>query len=246
MTLPFSVVAWPGKSPARRVVLAAFCFGCAISAQAAMTLHIRLTTHVENSQGNPTARPDNTQEVQVIVGDHYLSVKSGTLETIFDFVKRRRYAIDLKAARYVDYSLFDTVGFRVTEMQSRQGLVRALAAIKLASTPVDVVYNEQALSVIAVPGEKLDATVEGGELIFAIDGKTLLRRSSVETPVGAHDAAGLATYLRYTAGGHPLVLDQLAGAHAIPAQWTLSFQDAGSRQTRRYELVSAVMEAPAN
>lgn len=236
----------PGAKFARQCLILAASFGMVTHADAALTLQLRVTTHAEASAGAPSAPVDKVVEQQVFIGANYFSVKTGPSLSIVDFSKRRRYAVDLPAARYVDYSLFDTIGFRVMEMQNRLGLAKALTAIKLASPLSDVVYNEQALSVLAGAAKKLDATIDGSEQVLAIDGKALLRRSTTGTPISASDAARFVQFLRYTAGGHPLVLDRLAAASDIPAQFTLSYQEAGGIQTRHYQILAVTMAAPAS
>jgi tetratricopeptide (TPR) repeat protein len=229
-----------------RLLLAALSFGFCMHANAALTLQMRVTSHVEAVDGASTPPPDKTQEEQVFIGAHYVAIKSEHTLSLLDFAKRRRYQVDLQAARYVDYSLHDTVGFRVMEMQNRQGLARALAAMHSNLPPYDVVYIEQALSVLASADRKLAETREGSDVVDAIDGKPLLRRSAESTPVSASDAAGFVNFLRYTAGGHPLVLDKLAAAREIPRQLTFSYREAGGRQTRRYEILSVATAAPAS
>lgn len=244
MAPAFSAVTLGGKFALQCVFIAA-SFGIAFPATAALTLQLRVTTHTEGGASAPGAPVDKIEEQQVFVGDHYFSVKTGASLSIVDFVTRRRYAVDLATGRYVDYSLFDTVGFRVMEMQNRLGLSRVLTAIDLASPLSDVVYNEQSLSVLAGPGKQLETTVHGGEQVLAIDGKTLMRRSTTGTRIGTSDAARFVQFLRYTAGGHPLVLATLAGAGDIPAQFTFSYREAGSIQTRQYEILAVTMSAPA-
>lgn len=228
------------------IVLAACCCGFSIDAHATLTLQVRVTTHVEGNKDAQDIRPDTTVEERVIVGEHYVSVGSVNNLSVLDFAKRRRYAIDPQTARYVEYSLFDTVGFRVAEMQNRRALARALAESKIDAALSDVVYNEQSLSVIAASGSKITETNDGGDVVLAIDGKVLLRRSVAGTSVSANDAAGFVKFLRYTAGGHPLVLDRLAAEQRIPQQFTFSYRDAGGRQTRHYEILSVTMSAPAS
>ena len=215
-------------------------------AHAALTLQVRVTSHTDAGPNGAAAPPDKTEEEQVVIGERYIAVTSSQHTAIFDFAKRRRYAIDLQSGRYVDYSLFDTVGFRAIELQNRQAIARAMAAARIAAPGIDAVYNEQSLSLLTGTGEHLVESTDGGDVVVAIDGKPLLRRSAAGTPVSAGDAAGFVKFLRYTFGGHPLVLDALAAGKTLPKQFTLSFRETGSSQTRRVEILALTAAAPAS
>lgn len=236
----------PGGRYTLAILLCAAGLAGSMHAHAAMTLQVRVTTHAEAGPNGSKAPPDNTEEKQVVIGARYMSVTSRDRADIYDFARRRRFAVDLRAARYIDYSLFDTVGFRVMEMQNRQAIGHAFAAAKIAAPAIDAVDNEQALSILAGSGERLDQAADGADQVFSIIGKPLLRRSAAGTPVSPDDAAGFVQFLRYTAGGHPLVLDQLAASRTIPKQLTLSYREAGGSQTRRVEVLTMTPSAPAS
>lgn len=188
--------------------------------------------------------PDDTLTSQVVLGERSLSITTPGRAAILDFASRRRYDIDLKAGTYVDYSLFDSVGFRGMEAQNRANLRRALAAAKIENPTSDPVFDEQSLSVLLQPGRALTEAADGADTILSVDGKPLLRVGAEGTAVGAGDTAALARYLRYQFGGHPLVLAKLASLGRVPAKFVMYYREVGGTQTRTFTISGLTTTAP--
>jgi hypothetical protein len=133
----------------------AICFASLLllhsAAHAALTFRVHadtVDTPGANSQNTPTS---SSSDMQVVLGDSYLSVQTEQQIQIYDFAKRRRIEIDRAARSYTDYSLYDTVGFRTAELRNRAVIGKVLAAAKTAAqvgTPVD---DQHALSVLPAP-----------------------------------------------------------------------------------------------
>lgn len=219
-----------------------------LSAQARAGLSFQLSVETKNTPGEGASGTpaDSTEQSQVVLGERYLSVKSAGRMTILDFDKRRRYEIDLKDASYVDYSLYDAVGFRVMELNNREGLRRALAAAKLERPVSDLIFDEQSLSVMAKPGAVLDEVGDGADTVFSLAGKLLARRGATATEVSPADAAAFTRFLRYQFGGHPLLLAKLASSGRIPAKLVMHYREVGGSQSRSLTISGLTPTAPAS
>lgn len=117
------------------LAFAALSLAASAGAHAGMTLQIHIATQHEAGPGGSNTPADSTRDERVVLGPRYIEVQSGKRTSIYDFASRRHYEIDVPNARYVDYSLFSTVGFRVMEVQNRQGLARMMAAAKMENAP---------------------------------------------------------------------------------------------------------------
>jgi pimeloyl-ACP methyl ester carboxylesterase len=113
----------------RRASVVAILFLGASAAQASVAFHVTVTTERVNQPGVRTSLPArDTQESDVVLGPHYLSVRDGNRLSVLDFAARRRHVIDMAASTYDTYSLFDVAGFRAAELHHRQGLAGMLKA----------------------------------------------------------------------------------------------------------------------
>lgn len=241
----------------------AFCLASLLllssAAHAALTFRVHAET-VHTPGANSTMAPSPSSDMQVVLGDSYLSVQTEKQIQIYDFAKRRRIEIDRAARSYVDYSLYDTVSFRERELVNRAFISKALTEAKVtaqASTPVD---DQHTLSVLPAPAAPpapgtaaasaapdaptLERAEADGAARYSMAGVELLRASTQGIAVGAKDAARFAQFLRYQFGGHPLVLRQLEQQASIPARLQFRHQTIGG-QSERTLAISAVAEAPA-
>lgn len=240
----------------------AFCLASLLllhsAAHAALTFRVHadtVNTPGANSQNTPSS---SSSDMQVVLGDSYLSVQTEKQIQIYDFAKRRRIEIDRAARSYTDYSLYDTVGFRTAELRNRAFISQMLAAAKTAAqvgTPVD---DQHALSVLpapaalaeqgtaaAAPAEpRLERAESDGAARYSVAGAELLRASTQGTAVGAADAARFAQFLRYQFGGHPLVLRQLEQQASIPARLAFHHRTIWG-DSERTLAISGVAAAPA-
>lgn len=186
------------------------------------------------------AAKEGATQMDVTLGGGYLAIDTPKGRMIYDFKTRRRYAIDTARKQYVDYSLYDVVGFRVREMQNRRVLQGALGAIK-AGTPVPgMPLQENELSLLAGAPGVVEEQDGGGLRTFSIGGVKLATWSEAGAKVDAADAAQFARFLRYAEGGHPQLLDMLGKGSVIPQQ--ITFFVSGDRSVSLD--VSAVRSVP--
>lgn len=230
----------------RRASLAAVLFLAAAAAQASVAFHVTVDTDRVIKPGASSSLPASASTgSDVVLGPHGIRVREGRRLSVLDFAARRRYVIDTAAATYDAYSLFDTVGFRAAELRQRQGIAGALQAGGVALQATPPVYEEQALSVAA--GRRrgpLQPNVLDGAVLWSLDKQPLLCLGIAGTPVSDDDARAFAQFLRYTWGGHPLVLAMLAGGKQIPADFTLHYQDVAGSVTRRFRVSQVRTDAP--
>lgn len=216
-------------------------------AQASIAFHVTVSTERIDKPGAKSSLPATaTQESDVVLGPHFLSVRDGKSLSVLDFATRRRYVIDTAAASYASYSLFDAVGFRTVELRHRQGIAGVLKAGGVEQHATPPVYEEQALSVLASKRRgPLLPNVQDGAVLWSLDGQPLLKLAIGGSTVNDAEARSFAQYLRYTWGGHPLVLGMLASGKRIPAEFTLHYQEVGGSVTRRFRISRVVADAPA-
>lgn len=225
------------------VMMTVLCAG-AVPAQAEISFQAVVATHNEPGPSTKNTPPDETRTTQVVLSDRRMSITSSARAELYDFAGMRRYDIDLKTGTYVDYSLFDAVGFRVMEMQNRVNIGKAMAAAKLDTALFDPVFAAQALSIPAQPVGTLTEVADGPDTVLAIDGKPLLRFGAGGEKVSADDAAAFVRYLRYQVGGHPLVLAKLAKLGRVPAKFVMYYRETGGTQTRTFT-ISGLTTAPS-
>ncbi|RZT11211.1 hypothetical protein SAMN05216319_0310 [Duganella sp. CF402] len=182
-------------------------------ALAAVTLHVSSTIQ------------ERTTQADVTLADSYMAVDTSQGRVIYDFKTRRRFAVNTAAREYVEYSLYDTLGFRVMELQNR---VRLQGVLPVPALNMAVQENELSL-LNGAPGA-IDEKAEDGVRSYAIGGVHLATWSEAGTKVAADDAAQFARFMRYAQGGHPQLLDKLAKGGVIPGH--LSFVLSGDRTLR--------------
>jgi hypothetical protein len=188
----------------RLILLAVMAWAVAPQVQAAITLHV----------GSSTSAKAGITQMDVTLADSYMAVDTAQGRLVYDFASRRRYAINTAAGEFVEYSLFDTVGFRVMEMHNRDLLRSVVASSKY--------LQENELSVLSGAPEQVEEKSEGDQRVFTIGGEKLATWSVSGTKVAATDAAQFARFMRYAQGGHPQLLDILAKGGVIPDRMTLS------------------------
>lgn len=231
----------------RRASVAAILFLGASAAQASVAFHVTVTTERVNKPGVNTSLPAReTQDSDVVLGEHFISVRDGHTLSVLDFATRRRYMIDTAASTYDTYSLFDVAGSRAAELHHRQGIAGMLKLSSLEQHATPPVYEEQALSVLDNKrrGPLLPQVLDGA-VLWSLDEQPLLRLDIAGSPVSGDDAAAFAQYLRYTWGGHPAVLTMLADGKRIPAAFTLHHQQIAGKVARHFRISRLVMHAPA-
>lgn len=231
----------------RRTSVAAILFLGASAAQASVAFHVTVTTERVNKPGVKTSLPAReTQDSDVVLGEHFISVRDGHTLSVLDFATRRRYMIDTAASTYDTYSLFDVAGSRAAELHHRQGIAGMLKLSGLEQHATPPVYEEQALSVLDNKrrGPLLPQVLDG-TVLWSLDEQPLLRLDIAGSPVSGDDATALAQYLRYTWGGHPAVLTMLADGKRIPAAFTLHHQQIAGKVARHFRISAMTAGAPA-
>jgi hypothetical protein len=218
----------------RFIFSALLAVAVAPQADAAITLHVSSTVQSRSTQ------------MDVTLADSYMAVDTAQGRLIYDFAARRRYAVNTAARQFVEYSLFDTVGFRVVEMHNRDVLRGASAAIKVDTELGSKPMQENELSVLSAGPGVAEEKSEGGQHVFYVDGVKLAAWSDAGATVAAADAAQFARFMRYVQGGHPQLLERLVKGSVIPDHLTLflnggrdadlTFSQVRSAQPPAYEL----------
>lgn len=208
-----------------QVMLFGVAAACVVPAGAALRFTVTAdTTNTANPGG--TAMSDSHREIEVVLAPTYVASSSGDETTVYDFAQRRRLVLDTRARTVADYSLFDVVGFRELELRNREGLDKALAAIKTGQKLAGLVEHQHELSVQRGAGSPISQRLDGQDKVYFSDDATLLRRSSQSTAVSGADADRFAKFLRYTFGGHPAILADLEKERRIPARLVYTFHPA--------------------
>ncbi|UOD32725.1 hypothetical protein INH39_14310 [Massilia violaceinigra] len=217
-----------------RLALAGALCASAAPALAVLSFDMSVTTKFTVATHGDNPPPDEIKQYKVVLGERYLSVSTADESMIYDFAQRRRYQVDLPSASYVDYSLFDGIGFRKAELLHRAFLGENLR--KAGVGPVfDPVFDEHNLSLTAA-GRKLSESTEAGATVLAVDGNPLARIPAGGTSIGAADAAQFERMLRYRFGGHPLVLARLAGEKRVPAGFVMHHKRIGFSEERTFTI----------
>nr|WP_315254835.1 hypothetical protein [uncultured Duganella sp.] len=191
-------------------------FSALMALAVAPQLHAAVTLQVSASAG------ERTTQMDVTLADSYMAVDTAKGRLVYDFPARRRYAINTAAGEFVEYSLFDTVGFRVMEMRNRDALRGALAAAKdVDMAAMSKHLHENELSLLSGAPDPVEEKNEGDLRVFYIGGEKLAAWSVSGAKVGAADAAQFARFMRYQQGGHPQLLEILVRDGKIPDRMTL-------------------------
>ncbi len=200
----------------RHLWLTATAFLLMSSAQANVSLQVEVDTHVGAGKRAQDAPADTRSSWEVILADRYFVVNSAKLTTVYDFDRRKRVVIDTERKTRVDYSLFDTVGFRVIEFRNREYLAKTLAGLKVGEKVMSTVDSEHILAVQAKPSNPLQVKTDVGGETYLNDGRMLFRRLEPSTPVSSGDAHMFTQFVRYAFGGHPQILNALTAKDSIP------------------------------
>lgn len=194
----------------------------------AVSFHVDVNTHSEPSPDSRAAPSDSRSAFDVTLADTFILVRADAQSTLYDFATRKRTVVDHGRNTRVEYSLYDTVGFRVFELHNREMLGKALAAAHVDANAMQSVDNEHILALQDKASTPLQVSVEDGNQVFVHEARVLFSRSLQASPVAADEARMFAQYIRYFFGGHPQVLEALAKGNAIPARLTLSAYGPGS------------------
>lgn len=196
-----------------------FIFSALMALAMAPQVHAAVTLHVSS-----TIAKAGTTQMDVTLADSYMAVDTAQGRLVYDFPARRRYAINTAAGEFVEYSLFDTLGFRVMKMRNRDVLRSALAASQTADMAVMSKHlHENELSLLSGAPERVEVEekTEGDLRVFYIGSEKLAAWSVGGARVPAADAARFARFMRYLQGGHPQLLEILAKGGKIPERMTL-------------------------
>lgn len=201
-------------------------------ALAEVNLLMSIYTHNAPRKADTKVPPDSQESLEVTLADGFISVKSAQNTSIFDFKTRRRIVLDNTTKSYVGYSLYDTVGFRTLEFKNREMLNGALTAAKITGAPMAMVDNEHILSLQSRSPTKIDEAINGDDMVFSSDGRQLARWSKKGFEVSVTDAERFAKFLRYSQGGHPIVLGKLAVGNLIPNKLIFTFTEIWGTSSR--------------
>jgi hypothetical protein len=211
----------------QRYSLTALCFLMMSSVHADVSVALEVNSHVEAEKGSKNTPADSHAVLNVTLAENYFVVNSAQQTSVYDFDKRRRVVIDHLTKTRVEYSLYDTVGFRVLELRNRISIDKVLAAAKIDQQAKGPVDNEHALSIQDKSSPALQVTTKGDEEVFSSSSGVLFRRSLRGSSVSPKEAIMFAQFMRYVYGGHPQILAALAKNQTIASQFELVTRQAG-------------------
>jgi hypothetical protein len=203
----------------------------ATPARADVSLQLDVGRHVQGKAGTSGVPPDSQSTLDVTLGDQYMRVESTDETIVYDFASRRRSVIDRRTNTRVDYSLYDTVGFRASELRNRNMLRGVLTAAKVDESSMAQVQNEHSLAVQDKPSAPLQFKTEGTSQVFYAGPKVMFQRGVRLMSVSPGEAQMFAQLIRYRFGGHPQILSVLAQALSIPEKLSLVTYDVGGTTT---------------
>lgn len=197
--------------------------GALHGALAATLFDISTQMHTQAHAGVSSTPPDVQGQESLILADGVMALKTAGNEAVYDFKKRRLYVINLKSNTYVNESLYSTVGFRVLEFQSREAQRKAITVPAVAAELPSTLDSEHSLSIVMGGTEQISGKKEDGKLIFSDHERELAHWSEQGIDASPADVTGFVQFLRYTAGGHPQILAEMAARHSVPNDISLSF-----------------------
>ncbi|PRC93503.1 hypothetical protein [Solimicrobium silvestre] len=200
---------------------------CLICQNTIAAVNLNATIKTQNIKNKPDSKtPADTQEsLDVTLDSGYMSMRSANEIKIFDFKTRRRFTLDDATKTYMDYSIYDTVGFRDLEFQNRENLNKRLAAAKIDVDTHRTIDNEHLFAVQSQTQRHVEEKDVGDDLEFSIEGRELARWSKAGVKVSAEDSSRFVNFLRYKLGGHPQILKRLAASGVIPNKIVLTFNE---------------------
>ncbi|GJI98327.1 hypothetical protein RugamoR57_50450 [Duganella caerulea] len=226
-------------------LLAVLALAASASCHAAVTLQVTTSVHFEPTKSASNLPADSKTTAFVTLADDYIAAKSGNLTTVYDFKNRRRVVLDDVNKTYVDYSLYDTLGFRVFEMRSRIGMNAAMAKAAIPDfKPARKVDLEQELTLAEDSATVIDASTSGDTLRFTSEGIPLAAWSKHGAQPGARDVAHFAQLLRYVQSIHPQVLAKLAEGGVIPDSLTFTTNTSLAPATVRLDVEKVQSASP--
>lgn len=194
------------------------------SARTMLLLKVHVDSRHTSLPGSGNVPKDIAYDADVVLSKRYMTVSTTDHVTILDFEKRRRIFVERKTGTYVDYSLYDSIGFRVLELNNRRQMNQMLINAKIDKQVAEREDYEHELSVQILPPLTISANREGDETVFLAVGKSLFRQSLKGIPVDVEGSTAFAQFLRYNFGGHPFILDNVAKGKLIPSRVTFTYR----------------------
>lgn len=194
-------------------------------ARTMLLLKVHVDSRYTSLPGSGNIPKDTAYDADVVLSKRYMTVSDTDHVTILDFEQRRRILVEKKTGTYVDYSLYDSIGFRALELNNRTAMNQMLINAKIDKQIADREDNEHSLSVQTPPPLAISVDRDGDETVFSIAGKSLFRQSLKGMPVTVEDSTAFAQFLRYNFGGHPFILDNVAKEKLIPSRATFTFRN---------------------
>ncbi len=198
--------------------------GALHAALAATLFEVRTQMRTEAAANASSVPPDVKIEESVILADGTIARKTDKSEAVLDFKKRRLYIINLDTKTYINESLYSTAGFRVLEFQSRESQRKAIASAAVAATLPSTLDSEHALSLLMGGTAQIAGKKENGKVIFSDGTREMAHWSEQGIDASPADVAAFVQFLRYSEGGHPQILAELASRHSVPGEISLSFK----------------------
>lgn len=190
-----------------------------------MTLELDVLTSAQPHDASKSPPQQRRDSWTVVLAEKALLVRTAKEVLFLDFDKRKRVVVDNATQTQVNFSLYDTVGFRLMELKNRKMLGQMLDAAKIEHGKMAVVNNEHLFAIQETPSAPLQAQINGTDEVFSNGSTEFFRRTLKSTPVSASNAKMFVQLLRYLIGGHPQILEALEKSSSIPAQLILTTDD---------------------
>ncbi len=178
----------------------------------------RSSSPVKGLQMQSGEKPPASQTVHLTLGKRWIEWADGSNRGVYDFAKRVIIGVDPQTHHLVEVSMYAAFSGRDAELENRMMLGRALEAGKVESNPMSPTLAEHQLSLRrdAKRVSGIERKSSDGEQRYLWQGKELFAYSTKLVPLAAADRDLYIRYIRYTAGGHPEILDDLQKLDGIP------------------------------
>src|SRR4051812_15440211 len=199
----------------------------------------RSTFQVKGMQTTNEAKPAANQTLHFTIGAHWIQWDDGGDRGVYDFTEHEVFAVDAKAHRLVEESMYAIVSGKDAELDNRMMLGSALEAGKVVDSPMSPTLVEHQLSLRhdMHRASGIEHKSAEGEQRYVWREKEIFAFSTKLVPVTAAERDLFLRYFRYRIGGHPEVFDDLQKLDGIP-KW-LRYRDPGVGEAIRLEVLDS-------
>lgn len=206
--------------------------------------------------GKPAAKatPDISEKhfaLDVFATDACMQIDHEQSSFLYDFEGRRLYHKSSDAGTWTNSSLYSDIAFRVMEYQNRVLLGEVLAKSGAATGVMsDDLFLIQSLFGIKLPSrntpgsEKTSPTPakQNGALVYRHKDIDVVSITYSKIPISRNHRPRFARFLAYAVKLHPDIRAQIIEAAMLPSQFTVYWENTGSKTTARYTLLESAFE----